>query len=436
MDPDRGLCLRLRARGEEGESVEVVVREGQYQGTILKAVEDLHHLLRPRDVIRVWAGPSAPGPAALDALNVDVLELDLSSSNRMLALLGDGKAKRHGLTKRKACQLLDLDPRLWNHLLTLLAVPLQRRELERQQPRPDRAAPGARAGPAPAPGPDRAERLAAAIAKRQRALYVVLEASYNMRNVAAAMRSCDAFGVTRVLLVNPVVEVRADELQVVIGLLLIAMGCLFGGGGRGGHPFACERACCPVSTVPPWSFPGGGGVTCSTQNFSLWLAVLLWQNHHPRVLPKAFQWKVVSMCKSSRSSGAGPRNFTPSQSRSRSPYIGSPLNASYAEFFRFMLQFLCLQMCVYGGSAVPQGVAGDRHLVTTPQGGPGDRLPWGGAGQGGGCVIWLQNIPLPTQCPNPNPVCPNLHLTKCSRRSAVGVGTMLGGDIARMTPIH
>ena len=24
------------------------------------------------------------------------------------------------------------------------------------------------------------------------------------------------------------------------------------------------------------------------------------QNHHPRVLPKTFQWKVVSMCKSSR----------------------------------------------------------------------------------------------------------------------------------------
>ena len=70
---------------------------------------------------------------------------------------------------------------------------------------------------------------------------------------------------------------------------------------------------------------------------------------------KAFQWKVVSVCKSSRSSGAGPRKFTPSWSRSRSLYIGSPLNVSYAEFFRFMLQFLCLQMCVYGGSAVPQG---------------------------------------------------------------------------------
>ena len=35
--------------------------------------------------------------------------------------------------------------------------------------------------------------------------------------------------------------------------------------------------------------------------------------------------------------------------------IGSPLNASYAEFFRFMLQFLCLQMCVYGGGVVPHG---------------------------------------------------------------------------------
>ena len=55
--------------------------------------------------------------------------------------------------------------------------------------------------------------------------------------------------------------------------------------------------------------------------------------------------------------------------------MGSPLNVSYAEFFRFMLQFLGLQMCVCGGSAVPQGVMGDRHLVTVPQGVVGDRLP-------------------------------------------------------------
>ena len=41
-------------------------------------------------------------------------------------------------------------------------------------------------------------------------------------------------------------------------------------------------------------------------------------------------------------------------------------------------------MCVYGGSAVPQGGVGDRHLVTIPQGVVGDRLPWGGERQGAG----------------------------------------------------
>ena len=66
--------------------------------------------------------------------------------------------------------------------------------------------------------------------------------------------------------------------------------------------------------------------------------------------------------------------------------MGSPLNVSYAEFFHFMLQFLCLQMCVYGGSAVPQGGVGDRHLVTIPQGVVGDRLPWGGERPGAGGV--------------------------------------------------
>ena len=133
----------------------------------------------------------------------------------------------------------------------------------------------------------------------------------------------------------------------------------------------------PTLVLPhPLSFPREwGGGPSPTQKFSLPLTMLLWQNHHPRVLPKAFQWKVVSVCKSSRSSGAGPRKFTPSWSRSRSPYIGSHLNVSYAEFFRFMLQFLRLQMCVYGGSAVPQRGVGDCHLVTVPQG-------WWGTGGG------------------------------------------------------
>ena len=52
---------------------------------------------------------------------------------------------------------------------------------------------------------------------------------------------------------------------------------------------------------------------------------------------------------------ARPRNFTPSRSRSRSHYIGSPLNASYVVFFRFAVQFLCLKMYVYSGSTLPRG---------------------------------------------------------------------------------
>ena len=51
-----------------------------------------------------------------------------------------------------------------------------------------------------------------------------------------------------------------------------------------------------------------------------------------------------------------------------------------------LLQFLCLQMCVYVGGAVPQGGVGDRHLATVPQGVVGDRLPWGGERQGGGVL--------------------------------------------------
>ena len=35
----------------------------------------------------------------------------------------------------------------------------------------------------------------------------------------------------------------------------------------------------------------------------------------------------------------------------------------------------------------PPGGVGDRHLVTVPQGVMGDRLPWGGEGQGGGDTI-------------------------------------------------
>ena len=43
-------------------------------------------------------------------------------------------------------------------------------------------------------------------------------------------------------------------------------------------------------------------------------------------------------------------------------------------------------MCVYGGGAVPQR-GGGGHLVTTPHGLVGDRLPWVGNDKGGGRVL-------------------------------------------------
>ena len=58
-----------------------------------------------------------------------------------------------------------------------------------------------------------------------------------------------------------------------------------------------------------------------------------------------------------------------------------------------MLQFLCLQMCVYGWGVAPQGGMGDRHLVTIPQGVVGDRLPWGGERRGGGGVLSCTKYP-------------------------------------------
>ena len=149
-----------------------------------------------------------------------------------------------------------------------------------------------------------------------------------------------------------------------------------------------------TSCILQGTFPKGNGFpkTC----LRLPSRRLRRQNHHPRVLPKAFQWKVVSMCKRSRSSGAGPRNFTPRRSRSRSPYISSPLNVSYAEFFRFMLQFLCLQVCVCGGSAVPQGGGGGGgpSLGNRPPGGSGGSPSLGGKDKGWGVHVFTAKIKI------------------------------------------
>ena len=128
--------------------------------------------------------------------------------------------------------------------------------------------------------------------------------------------------------------------------------------------------------------------------------------HHPRVLPKAFQWKVVSMFRSSRSSGAGPRNLTPSQSRSRSQYIGSPLNASYAVFLRFAVQFLCPKMCMHGGSTVPQG-RGWGIVIWQPSLKGWRGTVFHGVGQdGGGGGTWARRAKFSPVRPQLSPLSP------------------------------
>ena len=118
---------------------------------------------------------------------------------------------------------------------------------------------------------------------------------------------------------------------------------------------SCTMFCASSNTPPPPSCPApplvlprwglGGRHFVNTKDFITAHCVVVWvrgkealpfvsllllalwhlpsllpkgPNHHPTVLPKAFQWKVVSMCRSWRSSGAGTTNFTPRRSRSRS----------------------------------------------------------------------------------------------------------------------
>ena len=156
----------------------------------------------------------------------------------------------------------------------------------------------------------------------------------------------------------------------------------------------------PPCPSPPLVLPQGGWgtVTCSTQKFSLQLTVLLWQNHHPRVLPNAFQWKVVSMCKSSRSSGAGPRKFTLSWSRSRSPNIGNPLSISCAEFFRLCCNFCACKCACTVVVRFPRGGWATVAWQPSPRGWWGTcSLGWGRTRGGGVPVVNSNSRPKSVQ---------------------------------------
>ena len=76
--------------------------------------------------------------------------------------------------------------------------------------------------------------------------------------------------------------------------------------------------------------------------------------------------------------------------------VTSPAHVSYAVLFPLLPQFLCPTVCVYGGTTVPRGVVGDRHLVTVAQGVAGgpSALGWGRTKGGGvpfGCMA--ENTP-------------------------------------------
>ena len=118
-------------------------------------------------------------------------------------------------------------------------------------------------------------------------------------------------------------------------------------------------------------------------------------SQRPRVLSKAFLWKVVSMFKNSRSNGEGQGNSTPSESRSKFHYIGSPLSARMIFILlHYLLSFVTVTSsayqhflcCVISSSAaisVPHSVRVRRHYSPPGGGGGlslGDRPPGGGGG--------------------------------------------------------
>ena len=113
------------------------------------------------------------------------------------------------------------------------------------------------------------------------------------------------------------------------------------------------------------------------------------------MLSKAFLWKVVSMFKNSSSNGAGQRNSTLSESRSKFHYIGSPLSACMIFILLHYLlsfvtvtssahqRFLCRVISSSAAISVPHSVRVRRYYGPPGGGGGpslGDRPPGGDGG--------------------------------------------------------
>ena len=173
--------------------------------------------LQKRDTIRVSGHPGRTRSGqeqdvSLFATTICVESFELSDPSRVIALIGDAVHRRTD-TEKIRCQM-GLSKSLFESMQVLLHKPMQRREASilRSREADERkllAPSGAPHNKVSSGGcsvdslKQRRSRLDEVAKRRYRDFYIVLEAPSKISNVAAIMRTCDALGVTKLLLVSP-----------------------------------------------------------------------------------------------------------------------------------------------------------------------------------------------------------------------------------------
>ena len=200
-----------------GAVVQVVVEQKLFQGS----VSELRHLVRVRDTLQVKghreeSRKGVQKGISLLATQITVQRLDIQPE-RLLQLLGDSVHSRNGLTMEASCRLLRMPCDMFGPLTHVLKRQIEKRE---QNIRLSLAMSARKRAPMASPAEPvgicrtrRAERIASAAASRQRAFYVVLEKPQSPTNVAAIMRTCDAYGVTQLLVIAPRFDLEGDTLR-------------------------------------------------------------------------------------------------------------------------------------------------------------------------------------------------------------------------------
>ena len=176
--------------------------------TFLKSVRDLEQL-DVGDVVscdgvpgRTRTGQNAlsvfPSRVTLERLRLepDADRPDGSTPSRVLRLLS--KWREGHWSDREAASLLQTTPALLHALRPALAASLDAHDAEREA---QRAAKAPRTAPA-REAPARLQRLREVAAARQGGLVLVMEEIERDNNIAAMLRSCDAFGVGEAILIR------------------------------------------------------------------------------------------------------------------------------------------------------------------------------------------------------------------------------------------